>query len=189
MISRALVDKLLAARAADPVVVSLYLQVPAAQFLAAVPAGLRDHLAGSFAADPHTLTPARVAELAAPVIARWAAAREQLLTRQAGERPPGGLAAAGLGECVAAVNQHAVRLLIVPDDGLVPGYLCAPCRGLATASGNCPGCGAPLDPVPDLIEEMTVNTIDDGAAVQAVSDPPGGVAARLRFALAAGARR
>ena len=183
MISRALVDKLLAARAADPVVLSLYLQVPAAQFLAVVPAGLRDHLAGSFAADPHTLTPARVRELAAPVIEHWVTAREQQLVAQVRDLPPGGLAAAGMHDCVAAVNQHAVQLLLAPDEGLIPGYACTPCAVLAVAGGGCPDCGAALGPVPDLIEEMAVRTLGDGGLVEAASDPPGGVAARLRFPL------
>ena len=153
------------------------------QFLAVLPAGLRDRFAGSFAADPHTLTPARVRELAAPVIGRWVTAREQRVVAQIRELPPGGLTAAGLPECVAAVSQHAVQLLIVPDDGLIPGHACGRCGGLAVAGGDCPGCGAALGAVPDLIEEMVVKTLGDGGLVEAVSDPPGGVAARLRFPL------
>jgi peptide subunit release factor 1 (eRF1) len=159
------------------------------QFLAVLPAGLRDRFAGSFAADPHTLTPARVRELAAPVIGHWVMAREQRLVSQIRDLPPGGLAVAGLHDCAAAVNQHTVQLLIVPDDGLVPGYACGRCGGLAVTGGDCPSCGAALGPVPDLIEEMAVTTLGGGGLVEAVSDPPGGVAARLRFPLAAGAKR
>jgi peptide subunit release factor 1 (eRF1) len=157
------------------------------QFLAVLPAGLSDRFAGSFVADPHTLTPARVRELAAPVIAHWVAAREQQLVAQVRELPPGGRAAAGMQDCIAAVSQHAVQLLIVPDDGLIPGYACGRCGVLAVTGGDCPGCGAALRAVPDLIEEMAVRTLGDGGQVEAVSDPPGGVAARLRFPLAAGA--
>jgi hypothetical protein len=46
-----------------------------AQFLAVVPAGIRDQLAGRFVADPHALTPARVRDLAECVIADWVSAR------------------------------------------------------------------------------------------------------------------
>ena len=159
------------------------------QFLAVLPAGVRDRFAGSFVADPHTLTPARVRELAAPVIERWVAAREQRLAAQVGELTPGGLAAAGLHECAAAASQHAVQLLIVPDDGVIPGFACARCGTLAVAGGDCPGCGAALRAVPDLIEEMAVKTLGDGGLVEAVSDPPGGVAARLRFPLTTGEQR
>ena len=154
------------------------------QFVAVLPAGLRDRFAGRFVADPHTLTPARVRELAAPVIGHWLAAREQRVAAQLRELPPGGLTAAGLQECAAAVGQHAVQLLIVPDDGLIPGFACGQCGTLAVAGNDCPGCGAALRAVPDLIEEMVVKTLGDGGLVEAVSDPPGGVAARLRFPLA-----
>jgi len=156
------------------------------QFVAVLPAGLRDRFVGSFVADAHTLTPARVRELAAPVIGHWVAAREQRLAAQAGDLTPGGLSVAGLHECAAAASQHAVQLLIVPDDGLVPGFSCVRCGTLAVSAGDCPGCGAALCAVPDLIEEMAVKTLSDGGQVAAVSDPPGGVAARLRFPLAAG---
>ena len=59
------------------------------------PPGCGSRLAGSFAADPHTLTPARVGELAAPVIEHWVTAREHRLMSQIRALPPGGLAAAG----------------------------------------------------------------------------------------------
>ncbi len=159
------------------------------QFVAVLPAGLRDRFAGSFVADAHTLTPARVRELAAPVIGRWVAAREQRLAARAGDLTPGGLSVAGLHDCAAAASQHAVQLLIVPDDGLLPGFACGQCGALAAAGGHCPGCGAALRAVPDLIEEMAVKTLSDGGLVEAMSDPPGDVAARLRFPLAAGAPR
>ena len=42
--------------------------------------------------------------------------------------------------------------------------------------------------IPDLIEEMAVSTIRDGGHVEAVADPPGGVAALLRYPLAPPAR-
>ncbi len=159
------------------------------QFVAVLPAGLRDRFAGSFAADPHTLTPARVRELAAPVIGHWVTAREQRLAAQIRDLPPGGPTAAGLQECATAASQHAVQLLIVPDDGLIPGFACGPCGTLTVAGDDCRGCGAAPRAVPDLIEEMAVKTLGDGGLVEAVSDPPGGVAARLRFPLAAGADR
>jgi hypothetical protein len=38
--------------------------------------------------------------------------------------------------------------------------------------------------VPDLIEEIAAGTLHDGGQVQAVPDPPGGIAAYLRFPLA-----
>lgn len=62
-----------------------------ASLLRELPPTVRDSFAGSFTADPHTLTPARIRELAGPVIDGWVARREREL---AGEIL-GGLAAAG----------------------------------------------------------------------------------------------
>jgi hypothetical protein len=151
------------------------------QFLAAAPADLRDHFAGSFAADPHTVTPARVRDLAGPVIRRWLDASEQRLADQLRDEPPGGLAATGMAACLAAVNSSAVQILVVPDDGLVPGLRCGRCGTLSTAAGSCPDPVTDVRAIPDLIEEMAARTIADGGQVEAVRDPPAGIAARLRF--------
>jgi release factor family 10 len=154
------------------------------QFLAILPAGLRDRFAGSFVADPHAITPARVRELAAPIIRRWTELREERLVARLTELRPGRLAAIGLQACLDAVAQHAVQQLAVPDDGLVPGFCCARCGALTATADGCPDWGAAVRAVPDLIEEMVIRTIEDGGEVDAVRDPPGGIAARLRFTLA-----
>ena len=52
------------------------------QLLSLLPQHLREQYAGSFTADPHTLTTARVRELAGVVIADWVARREQQLAAQ-----------------------------------------------------------------------------------------------------------
>ena len=151
------------------------------QFLAALPAGLRDRVAGTFVADPHNLTPARVHALAAPVMEDWLRAREQRLVSQFRQEPPGRLVAMGLKACLTAVNQHAVALLVVPVGGLVPGFSCTQCGALSGTGDGCPDGRAAASAVPDLIEEMVVQTLDVGGQVDAVRDPPGEIAARLRF--------
>jgi peptide chain release factor subunit 1 len=154
-----------------------------AQFLGVIPAALRDRVAGSFVADPHTMTAARVRELAAPTLVRHVDAREARLVNELREVRPGGLAVTGLPACARAVNQRAAGLLIVGDDVLVPGFACGRCGRLASVAGDCGDCGEALAPVPDLIEEMVIKTIEDGGQVEAVADPPEGIAARLRFPL------
>jgi hypothetical protein len=151
------------------------------QFLATLPARLRDRVAGTFAADLHTLTPARVRALAAPVIGDWVSAREQHLVSQLSQEPPGRLIAMGLQACLTAVNQCAVALLVVPVGGLVPGFCCALCGALSSTGDGCPDGPVAACVVPDLIEEMVVRTLDEGGQVEAVRDPPGEIAARLRF--------
>lgn len=159
------------------------------QFLAVLPADLRDRFAGSFVTDPHTMTPARVRELAGPVIERWADLRARQMVAQLPQMQSAGPVASGLQACVAAVNQHAVALLFVPDDGLVPGAACQGCGALAAAGEVCPHCGAALRPVADLVEEVVIKTMEDGGQVQAVPDPPDGIAARLRFPVDTGDER
>ncbi len=56
-----------------------------------------------------------------------------------------------------------------------------------TAAG-CAHPGSAAFAVPDLIEEIAVSTVHDGGQVQAVPDPPGGIAAWLRFPLRRGNR-
>jgi peptide subunit release factor 1 (eRF1) len=153
------------------------------QFLASLPPSARAAFAGSFAADPRTLTAARVASLAAPVVARWAGQRAQRFAAEILEMPPD-LAATGLLACLAAVNASAVDLLAVPDDGLVPGYVCGRCGALSSVADDCPDWGTASQPVPDLIEEMVTRTLEDGGQVAVVRDAPGGISARLRFPVA-----
>ena len=154
------------------------------QFLAVLPAGLRDQFVGRFVADPHTLTPARVRDLARRVIADWASTRDQHLLAQILQQPPDGRTATGLAACLAAAGQHGIELVLVPAGGLIPGYACRECGALSSAPGGCPhGPGAALA-VPDLIEEIAVSALADGGEVETLTDPPAGIAARLRFPLA-----
>ena len=65
----------------------------------------------------------------------------------------------GLPACLAAVNARAVEHVVVPDDGLVPGYLCGRCGLLGVAADDCPDWGTAAQPVPDLIDEMVHRTL------------------------------
>jgi len=152
-------------------------------FLGVLPSDARERFIGSFVVDPHAMTPARVRELSAPVVADWVSQREQRLVTQILQETPGRLAVAGMSPCLAAVNQHAVAVLVVPVGGLIPGFACQACGTLASTPGRCPHQPPAVHPVPDLLEEMTAATLDDGGEVAAVQDLPAGVAARLRFPL------
>ena len=154
-----------------------------AQFLAVLPARLRDDFAGSFVADPHTLTPAKVRDLASRVIQDWLNQRDQRLVTEILQEPPDGLTATGLSACLAAASQRAIKLLLVPAGGLIPGYACQRCGALSSAGDRCPHGPAALLAVPDLIEELTVTTLGDGGQVATLHDPPGGICARLRYPL------
>lgn len=150
-------------------------------FLAVLPGDVRERFIGSFAVDPHTMTPARIRELSAPVVKNWVNEREQRLVSQVLAEPPGGRAAIGLNACLAAIRSRAVSFLIVPAGDLVPGFACGLCGTLAPTPAGCPHGRPAVHPVPDLLEEMAMATLDEGGQVATVDDPPDGVAALLRF--------
>jgi hypothetical protein len=154
------------------------------QLFTSLPPGVHERFAGSFTADVHTLTAARVREQAAPLVARWAGQRAEHLADQVAAIPPGGLAATGMRACLAAVNACAVQTLIVPDDGLVPGYECGRCGALSIDADRCPDWGTAARPVPDVIEEMVTRTLENGGQVCPVHDGLSRIAARLRFLVA-----
>ena len=129
------------------------------------------------------MTGARVRQLADEVLAEWADGQERRLATALAEQAPGGMTAIGLDACVAAANQHAIQLLMVPDDDVRPGFTCEGCGVLAVASGACPACGELTVGVDDVIEELAVKVTEDGGSVQLVrgSVAPVDVAARRRF--------
>ena len=156
-----------------------------AGLLQALPPAVRADFAGSFTADPHTLTPARVRELASPVIEGWVARRERELAAEILGEAPGRLAAVGLPACLAAVNEGAVAHLLVAHQGMIPGFACGRCGALSTGSDECPDWGTAARAVPDLLEEMVQRALDDDGQVTVIRDAPFIIAAKLRFPVAA----
>jgi Bacterial archaeo-eukaryotic release factor family 10 len=149
-----------------------------AQLLSLLPGHLREQYAGSFAADPHRLTPARVRELAGPVLADWAIRHEQQLIADTAQRTD---TAAGLPACLAAVNTGAVGTLLIPDQELIPGFVCGRCDAISLTGDDCPDWGAAARPIPDVLEEMAALVLDHQGQVVAVHEPPWAAAAWLRF--------
>jgi len=171
-----------AARAsgAEPLVIGGH-QDTIPQFLDLLPAGLRDQFVGCFIADPHTLTPAKVRDLADRVIQDWRNLQDQRIAAEFRRQPPDGLTVTGLSACLGAANRHAIQLLLVPSGGLVPGYACRACGALSGSGDGCPHGATGSAAVPDLIEELAVATLGDGGQVETLLDPPGGITARLRY--------
>jgi len=150
------------------------------RLLAAVPPMVREAIAGSFTADPRTLTAARVRELASPVIARQSELRARSTAAAILAMPPGDQSAVGLPACLAAVSAGPVPALVVPRDGLVAGYECGRCGTLSLGADDCcPDWGTAALPVPDVIEEMVSRVLEDGGEVTVITDGSCQVAARL----------
>ncbi len=148
--------------------------------LAELPPEIRDRYAGCFAADPHALTVAEVRKLAAPAVAHWAERREQQVAKEVSGTSSDVRAAVGLDACLAAVNDEAVAQLLIPDQGLVPGYVCERCGVLSVSCEGCCDWGAASRAVPDLLEEMALRTLRDGGEVISIRDPQFTPAASLR---------
>ena len=150
------------------------------RLLGSAPPAVRKAVAGTFTADPCTLTAAGVRDLAAPVVARWADRRAWRLVSGILAMPPGGQCAIGLPACLSAVSAGALPTLVVPVDGLAPGYECGRCGTLSLeADACCPDWGTAALEVPDVIEEMVSRTLEDGGEVVVTADGSSPVAARL----------
>ena len=108
---------------------------------------------------------------ASPDVAWWSEvpARRTVATILA--MPPGGRPAVGLPACLTAVSAGPIQTLIVPADGLVPGYECGRCGTLSLdADTCCPDWGTAAMPVPDVIEEMVSRVLEDGGDVTVITD-------------------
>jgi hypothetical protein len=157
------------------------------RFTAMLPAPVRDRVAGRFSLDLQTATPARVRELAGPVIADWEQASEAQLVNDVLGEPPGTSVVTDLAGCLAAVRSRAVSQLVLPDDEVVPGCACDDCGALGLTltpgdgSCDCPDPAASCRAVPDVLDELTSQALDGGSEVTAVRDAPFTAAARLRF--------
>ncbi len=153
------------------------------QFLTLLPGDVRQRVAGSFNVDLQTATPARVRELAAPVITDWTAAEEAQLVDELLSEPPSA-AVTSLQDCVIAVRSRAVSQLALADDQVVPGCACDDCGAVGIGDAGCDCADQACRPVPDVLEVLTGQALDGGSEVSAVRDAPFTAAARLRFALA-----
>jgi hypothetical protein len=129
--------------------------------------GVRPHIRPLLLARQHCPVP----DQALPHVAWWSEvpARRTVATMLAmppAGRPGVGRPGVGLPACLAAVSAGPVQTLVVPADGLVPGYECGRCGTLSLdADACCPDWGVAALPVPDVIEEMVSRVLEDGGDV------------------------
>ncbi len=97
-----------------------------------------------------------------------------------------GAGVTGLEGTLAALAQGRVGDLLVRLDARAPGGRCTTCGRLAPAVGACPGCGAQMDGVADVVEVAVANAYGQGCRVETVVEDEGlaalgGIGALLRF--------
>jgi hypothetical protein len=153
------------------------------RLIQAMPPEIGKDYAGSFHADPRTLTAASLRALGGAVMERWSALRERRLAEEVLGAAGGDLIAVGLTACLTAVNAGAVGRLLVADEPMVPGFECGRCNALSTTGDDCPDWGTAAQAVPDLLEEMAWRSRHDGGQVIAVRDATVSAAAKLRFGM------
>jgi peptide chain release factor subunit 1 len=151
-----------------------------------LPKALRQRLAGTFTAEPSTVSEASVRATASELIEQYDRERDRRSVAEVLDREAaGGLAAAGLPACLAAGTASAVRLLLVQDGASAAGRGCAECGWLGLEGELCPVCGAKTSAHDDVVEELAARVIDDGGSVmRVVAETPlkqRVVAAALRF--------
>ncbi len=139
------------------------------EFIPFLHAYVRERLAGTFTIDTHSLTTAKVQEACRQLEAEYERRQEnQLVDRliEASVREQAGVL--GLERTLAAANAAAIDLLLVQDEITVPGSICQKCRWLGLKAGECPVCQAATSEVPDVIDELVQDVIDEGGQVEHV---------------------
>ncbi len=183
----AALDELFRAGEADLLVIGGHdYEVPV--FTEYLPAAVRARIAGTFSVGPGTATPALIAEQAAGIVGAHERAKAAALAAGVLDSlDAGGLAAAGLADCLWAGSVAATQTLLVRDGAARPGVVCDKSRWLALEGGTCPLCGQPTRSTPDVIDELAEAVIAEGGQVRHVGDASQlrghEVAARLRFRL------
>jgi hypothetical protein len=152
------------------------------QFMSLLPHSVRERVAGSFNVDTQTATPARVRELAAPVIASWTESNEAQLVNDVLSEPPEVAVTTSLSDCVTALRARAVSQLVLPDDEVIPGCACDECGAIGIGPSGCDCADQACRPVPDVLDVLIEQALDGGGHVTAVREAPFTAAARLRFA-------
>ncbi|MBI5524170.1 MAG: hypothetical protein HY910_16215 [Desulfarculus sp.] len=139
-----------------------------------------------------------ICDVGAPVsqVAEEAAKAQVLASRQRQERclanladnlGPGGQAATGLNQVLAALHDGRVHTLLVRRGFTQEGWSCPACGRLRSETGDCPLCGAAMTRADDVVNLALAKALDSGAALEQVEgasalDQMGGIAALLRYA-------
>ena len=130
-------------------------------------------LAGTFAIDTHTMTPAIVLDHCRRLSAESDRTDQSALVTRIMDAAAGGeRGALGLGPVLLAVARRAVATLAVETNDLVAGTVCPACRHLAAGSSAvCANCGAGVEAVPDVIDVAAAAVRDSGGEVRHVFGP------------------
>jgi peptide chain release factor subunit 1 len=114
-------------------------------------------------------------------------AKEASLVQRLRDRVGAGNGAvAGLEGVLVAMTQRRIETLLVSPGLVAPGWRCWGCDHLAVKGRRCPGCGANMARVDDVVEEAIEVALGQSSRVVTCFDNPdldvlGGIGALLRF--------
>jgi len=152
---------------------------------------LPPHLSRRLAASFNLEVGASLSELAEAVKRAVRDARRQrqqhLLGRLSDNLGPGGQAATGLNQVLAALYEGQVHTLLVHRGFTAAGGSCPNCGRLRHVAGECPLCGHQMTPVSDVVNLALARALESGATLEQVEgdselDRLGSIAALLRYA-------
>jgi peptide subunit release factor 1 (eRF1) len=144
-------------------------EVPA--FIDFLPKDMRSLVAGTFSIDPAEPVAAEVRTNVEDILRSYERTEEQQFVTDVFEKlAGGGLAAAGLDDCLWAGSIAAVQTLLVLDGAVVPGVVCDQSGWLARSGATCPLCGNPARPTPDVIDELAQEVIAEGGLVKHITE-------------------
>jgi peptide chain release factor subunit 1 len=153
------------------------------EFVAELPDWLRQRVTGTFVVDPHTMTLGELRVRSERARMDWRVDHERRLRTELAEWESGGSAVSGLAPSAQAVSRSQAELLVVAGEDVAPGYVCDQCGELRVEDDKCPGCGALLRAVSDLVDELMARIVTEHGQVEFVDTGDGAepqVAARLR---------
>lgn len=112
--------------------------------------------------------------------------QEKMLANLADNLGPGGQAATGLNQVLAALHEGKVHTLFMRRGYTAAGGACPGCSRLRHLAGDCPICGLEMTPVDDVISLALNQAIEYGAALEQIDgesplDDLESIAALLRY--------
>ena len=138
-------------------------------FLYFLPFHLRQILAGTFVMNPNAPV-SRVLDEARKIEIRYEKEEEKKFVQALKEELQKGdtRAAAGLSDTLRALMENRVATLIVAEGFETPGMRCPSCGYLGIKEETCPACGARMIRVPDVVDDIIEEAVEQGVRVEHV---------------------
>jgi peptide subunit release factor 1 (eRF1) len=146
-------------------------EINVAQFEELLPQALRERVISHITIDKDA-SPAEVGERAAEAIQTYLAQRESALVEELfTTAAKGGAAAMGLADTLSALHSGRIHHLVVERGYQAPAYRCQNCGYMTVeAAATCGFCGSDTGYLPDAVDTLVRNALQQGLEVTLVHD-------------------